>query len=167
MSLAGLPYTGQHVKSAYVKPGPMLLCGLCHLPAPPVLPFSAYAWQWRQGCNPTITTRSPGCQKEELKPPRSIMCLPFCLEPCLGRRESGVCYWVYFVLYVFTLPNEKNPSFSNNSQDFSFLFFNGFTCDIWKFPVWGWDKSHCCDLHHSCSNTGSFNPLNQDQTPPP
>lgn len=122
MSLAGLPYTGQHVKSAYVKPGPMLLCGLCHLSAPPVLPFSAYAWQWRQGCNPTITTRSPGCQKEELKPPRSIMCLPFCLEPCLGRRESGVCYWVYFVLYVFTLLNEKNPSFSIIHKTFHFYF---------------------------------------------
>ena len=30
---------------------------------------------------------------------------------------------------------------------------------IWKFPGPTLNLSHSCNLHHSCSNTGSFNPL--------
>lgn len=40
-----------------------------------------------------------------------------------------------------------------------FFFFNGHTRGIWKFLDQGFNLSHRCDLHRSCSNTGSFNLL--------
>ena len=45
-----------------------------------------------------------------------------------------ICFWFCFVLYDLT---------------------HG----IWKFPGQGLNLSCTCDLHHSCSNAGSFNPL--------
>ena len=46
------------------------------------------------------------------------------------------------------------------------VFFNSWTCSIWKFLGQGLNPSHSWDLHCSCSNTGSFNPLHRagDQT---
>ena len=40
-----------------------------------------------------------------------------------------------------------------------FCPFFGHTHSIWKLPGQGLNPSHSCDLCHSCSNTGSFNPL--------
>ena len=40
-----------------------------------------------------------------------------------------------------------------------FFFFNGHICGIQTFPGQGFYLSHSCDLHGSCSITGSFNPL--------
>ena len=40
-----------------------------------------------------------------------------------------------------------------------FFFFYGHTHGIWKFLDQGFNLSHSCDLHRSCSNTGSFNLL--------
>ena len=45
---------------------------------------------------------------------------------------------------------------------FIYLFihlFNGCTRDIWKFLGQGLNLSLSCDLCHSCSNAGFFNPL--------
>ena len=43
---------------------------------------------------------------------------------------------------------------------FLFLtFFYGHTCGTRKFLGQGLILSHSCDLSHSCSNTGYFNPL--------
>ena len=47
-------------------------------------------------------------------------------------------------------------------QQFLFSFFFKFychICGIWKFPDQGLNPSHSCNLHHSCSNFRSFNPL--------
>ena len=40
-----------------------------------------------------------------------------------------------------------------------FLNFYGHAHSIWKFPGQGLHLSWRCDLHHSCSNIRSFNPL--------
>ena len=39
------------------------------------------------------------------------------------------------------------------------LFFYGHTHSIWKFLDKGLNLRHSCNLHHSYSNLGSFNPL--------
>ena len=40
-----------------------------------------------------------------------------------------------------------------------FLFLYGSTHGIWKSPGQELNLSHSYDLHHSCGNAGSFNPL--------
>lgn len=42
---------------------------------------------------------------------------------------------------------------------FSLIHFYGCIYGIWKFLCQGLIPSHSCNLHHSCSNTGFFNPL--------
>ena len=49
---------------------------------------------------------------------------------------------------------------------FKFDFFNGHAPGIWKFPGQGLNLSYSCNLHRSCGNAASFNPLRwaRDQT---
>ena len=43
---------------------------------------------------------------------------------------------------------------------FLFIWFDGYTCGIWKFQGQGLNLSHsCCNLHHTYGNIGSFNRL--------
>ena len=46
------------------------------------------------------------------------------------------------------------------------IFFYGHTCSTCKFLGQGLNLSHSCNLHHGCSNAGSFYPLRRarDQT---
>ena len=51
---------------------------------------------------------------------------------------------------------------------FFYLFlFYGLGHAIWKFLGQTLNPSHSCDLNHSCSNTGSFNPLCWARDPTP
>ena len=47
----------------------------------------------------------------------------------------------------------------------NFFFLNVYTCGTWQFSGQGLNPSCNYNLHHSCSNTRSFNPLGQESNP--
>ena len=60
--------------------------------------------------------------------------------------------------------DKKNKIIKNKlKENVIYLFFHGCTSSKWKFPDPGLNPSCSCHLPHSCSNTGSFNPLCQGQ----
>ena len=68
----------------------------------------------------------------------------------LSRPRSFLPFW--WSLLDFPLAFQS-------SLDLFFFFFNGNTCNIWKFSGQGWNQSISCNLCQSCSNARYFNLL--------
>ena len=102
----------------------------------------------------------PGSARTSLREPREA---PYSLSEChgwAGQWSFGVPVDSVLFLTQGSPQTYRTPNYNAAPHHVfcAIFFFNGCTRGTWKFPGQGLNLTHSCDLCHSCSNAGSFNP---------